>query len=347
LTEQPSEQLRQLHKLVNSLETVAAKKKEAEDNNASHTNVAPSTAPANSRVPSLASSRVHNKEATSLRVQGATKTRVANTPSYITRACATEQHTPAQKRRSLAHLTAPIHFPQAPQAKSTRSHTSRLRQPTQASAGKLRQANAVMQLQQGSLKQQMKVLHKLHTEVEQEMAVLDKETGKLLNYCQLLVHPKYKKDWSVSSANEFGRLVQGVGGRIEGTNTVFFIHESEIPKGRRKDVTYGSFVCTIRPEKAEPNQTRFTAGGDKINYPFEVATPTAEMLVAKVLFNSVISMPGARFMTMDVSNFYLMTPLKRLEYIHIRLSEVPEEIIQEYNLRDKVNAKGMIHMKVV
>jgi hypothetical protein len=70
------------------------------------------------------------------------------------------------------------------------------------------------------------------------------------------VHPKYRKDWSVSSANEFGWLVQGVGGRIKGTNTIFFIHESEIPKERQKDVTYGSFVCTIRPEKAEPNGTR-------------------------------------------------------------------------------------------
>jgi hypothetical protein len=89
------------------------------------------------------------------------------------------------------------------------------------------------------------------------------------------------------------------------------------------------------------------AGGDKINYPFEVATPTAETLVTKILFNSVISTPDARFMTMDISNFYLMTPLKRSEYICIRLSKVPEEMIQEYNLRDKVNAEGMIHMKVV
>jgi hypothetical protein len=112
-------------------------------------------------------------------------------------------------------------------------------------------------------------------------------------------------------------------------------------------VTYGSFVCTIQQEKAEPNQTRFTAGGDKINYPFKVTTPTAEMLVAKILFNSVISTPGARFMTMDISNFYLMTPLKLLEYTRIRLSEVPEEIISEYNLCDKVNTKGMIHIKVV
>ncbi len=67
-------------------------------------------------------------------------------------------------------------------------------------------------------------------------------------------------------------------------------------------------MCTVRPEKAEPNQTDFTAGEDRINYPGKVATPTAEMLVAKMLFNSVISMKGAPFMTMDISNFYLMTP---------------------------------------
>jgi hypothetical protein len=48
---------------------------------------------------------------------------------------------------------------------------------------------------------------------------------------------------------------------------------------------------------------RFTVGGDRINYPGKVATPTAEMLVEKMLFNSVISTKGAHFMTMDISNF--------------------------------------------
>ena len=90
-------------------------------------------------------------------------------------------------------------------------------------------------------------------------------------------------------------------------------------------------MCTIRPEKAEPNRTRYTVGGDRINYPGEVATPPAEMLVAKILFNSVISTPGARFMTMDISNFYLMTPLKRPEYIRVKLADMPDEIIKEYN----------------
>jgi hypothetical protein len=148
----------------------------------------------------------------------------------------------------------------------------------------------------------------MENEVHKALAVLDKSTGKLLNYRQLLRHPVYQGDWTISSANEFGRLAQGVGGRIKGTDTIRFIRKSDIPQDRRKDVTYGRFVCNVRPEKAEPNRTRFTVGGDRINYPGEVATPTAEMLTAKLLFNSVISTPGAKFMTMDISNFYLMTP---------------------------------------
>jgi hypothetical protein len=42
-----------------------------------------------------------------------------------------------------------------------------------------------------------KAIHKQFTRMEnkvhQALAVMDKETGKLLNYCQLLRHPKYKK----------------------------------------------------------------------------------------------------------------------------------------------------------
>ena len=141
--------------------------------------------------------------------------------------------------------------------------------------------------------------------------------------------PKHKKRWSVSSANEFVRLVNGVGGRIKVTNTIKFIRKREVPKDRRKDVTYGSFVCNMRPEKKEKERTIFVVGGDRINYPGEVATPTADMLVAKLLFNSLISTRDAKFMTMVISNFYLMTPLTRPEYIRINLKDVPDEIIQE------------------
>jgi hypothetical protein len=118
-----------------------------------------------------------------------------------------------------------------------------------------------------------------------------------------------------------------------------------MPTERMKDVMYGQFVCTVRPEKAEPNRTKFTVGGDRINYPDEVATPTAEMLVAKMLFNSVISTKDARFMAMDISNFYLMTSLHRPEFIRIKLSHIPNEVIEEYKLREKATKNGSIYIR--
>jgi hypothetical protein len=127
---------------------------------------------------------------------------------------------------------------------------------------------------------------RLESKVHQALAVMmDMDTGKLLNYRQLLMRSiKYKKAWSLSSANKFGRLANGISGRIKNpTNTIKFIYQHKV-----QDVTYEQFMCTVRPKKAEPNQTRFTVGGDRINYPGEVATPTAEMLVAKMLFNSII-----------------------------------------------------------
>jgi hypothetical protein len=112
-----------------------------------------------------------------------------------------------------------------------------------------------------------------------------------------------------------------------------------------KDVTFRQFVCKVRPEKAEPNQTRFTVGGDRINYLSKVATLTAETSVAKMLFNSVISTKGACFMTMDISNFYLMTPLHCPKFIHVKLSDIPNEVIEEYKLIEKDTKNGSVYIK--
>ena len=84
--------------------------------------------------------------------------------------------------------------------------------------------------------------------------------------------------------------------------------------------------------------------GNIINYPGEVATPTAKMLVAKLLFNSVVSTHRARFMTMDIANFYLMSPLKRPEYVKINLRDIPEEIILEYKLHDLAIPDGNVYV---
>ena len=189
-------------------------------------------------------------------------------------------------------------------------------------------------------------IEKLEREVEEALAVLDQDTGKILNYRALLRHPLFKKDWSTSAANEFGRLAQGIGGRVKATDTIKFIQKRDVPADRLRDVTYGQFVCTIRPEKKEKNRSRLVVGGDRINYNGAVATPTAEMLVAKILFNSTISTPGAKFMTMDISNFYLNTPLTRPEYIRMKLSDIPDEIIRAYNLRAKATPDGSVYIEI-
>ena len=135
--------------------------------------------------------------------------------------------------------------------------------------------------------------------------VLDHDTGKMLEYRQLLCHQKSEEAWNRAGANEFGRLAQGVSGRIKGTNTIEFIHKHEVPQDRLKDVTYITFFSNVQTEKEEQNRVRATMGGNLIHYPDDVGTPTADLLLIKIFLNSVISTPAARFANADISNFYL------------------------------------------
>ncbi len=104
--------------------------------------------------------------------------------------------------------------------------------------------------------------------------------------------------------NELGHLAQGMPSQTKGTDTIFFIPWHKVLKERAKDITYGLITCLVRPKKIEePNRTRLVAGGDRVHYPFNAGTPTADLLTVKLLINSVISTPGARFFTMDIKNF--------------------------------------------
>ncbi len=61
--------------------------------------------------------------------------------------------------------------------------------------------------------------------------------------------------------------------------------------------------------------TRLVAGGDRVHYPGNAGTPTADLLTIKILINSTNSPAGAIFMTMDIKDFYLNTPMARYEYM--------------------------------
>ncbi len=87
-------------------------------------------------------------------------------------------------------------------------------------------------------------------------------------------------------------------------------------------------------------------GRNLINYPDDCCTPTADLLTAKLMFNSVISMPNAKFMTIDIKDFYLMMPMERYEYFHMKLELFPPDIIEEYGLRNKVDADRNVFCEV-
>ena len=102
-------------------------------------------------------------------------------------------------------------------------------------------------------------------------------------------------------------------GRVKFTNTIFFIHKAYIPTNIWKDVTYGHIIVSHMPEKSDPNRTRLKVRGDRVNYPGKCGTPTTDLLAVKLLLKSTISTPGARFVTIDIKYFYLMTPMARYE----------------------------------
>ena len=97
-------------------------------------------------------------------------------------------------------------------------------------------------------------------------------------------------------------------------------------------VTYAKVVVDFRPQKEDPNRIRITAGGNLITYPGELYTRTADLTTSKLLWNSVLSTPNAKYMCLDIKNFYLSAPLDRFEYMKIPLNLFPQWTKTQYNL---------------
>ena len=140
---------------------------------------------------------------------------------------------------------------------------------------------------------------------------------------------KYHDVWIHSFENGLGRLAQGIRD-IKGTDTIKFIPFSSVPKG--ETVAYSLIVCTFRPQKDAQHCTRLTAGKNLIVCLYDVSTPTASLITNKLLFNSAISTPGARFHGMDINFFYLNTKPPKPQYMKIKLDILPQEIVDRYNL---------------
>ena len=180
----------------------------------------------------------------------------------------------------------------------------------------------------------------------QANAAINVDTGQPAEYRELLRSSEGPL-WDRSSAMEWGRLSDGCTTySTTGTQAIQFILHSAIPKDRLKDITYIKLVVADRPFKEETKRVRATAGGDRINYPDDVSSKTAELPTSKLLFNSVVSTPGAKFLTADIKDFFLSTSaMERAEFARVPLSTFPQCIIDQYNLTSLAR-NGFVYIQI-
>ena len=173
------------------------------------------------------------------------------------------------------------------------------------------------------------------------MKAVNIDTGKLVEYKKLRLSTEGLL-WIKSCSEEFHQLCSGTPEQ-PGSNTMFFIPHTEVPKDHK--VTYMRLVVTDRPQKNNPRRVRITVGGDKLDYPFDVSTRTAGITTVKILFNSVLSTPNAKFCTMDIKDFYLNTPMERYEYMRIPVDVIPADIFEYYKLANLVH-NGFVTVEI-
>jgi hypothetical protein len=162
----------------------------------------------------------------------------------------------------------------------------------------------------------------------------------------LLVNPKGKELWGKSYTIELGCLAQGIPGVSNGTNTIVFIRQDNVPINQRKDITYGRVCINCCPERADPNRTCLTIGGNCIIYPGDWGTPTVAMVTVKIHLNSVVSTKGACYSTINLKDFYLNTPMACPEFMRMKLAELPKEFTRIYKLHDLANPNCFISIKI-
>ena len=141
--------------------------------------------------------------------------------------------------------------------------------------------------------------------------------------------------WLLAESEEFTRLFT--------SKTLRPIHAQDQPIPRRADTTYYN---PKTKQKRDPSgnityRIRGTAGGDRINYDGPTAAFTAAMPAIKLLIHSVIS-DNAHWMTIDIKDYYLNTPLLRPEYVRIPLRFIPSDTITLHSLTPYITNSSIL-----
>jgi hypothetical protein len=180
------------------------------------------------------------------------------------------------------------------------------------------------------------------------MPMIHPITDKIISsYKRLMNDPATAEVWMTAFGKDFGGMSHGDNktGK-KGTNAMFVMLPFNVPNiPKDRVITYARGVIDHCPQKADPNRIRITAGGNLINYPGKLTTRMADIMMAKLLWNSVLSTPRAKYMTLDIKNFYLSASLDRFKYMRIPFALFPLWIVKQYALKDKV-LNGHIYLEM-
>ncbi len=146
--------------------------------------------------------------------------------------------------------------------------------------------------------------------------------GSAINYRKSHTGP-HSHHWIQANAEEMERLFT--------SGTIQPIYFEDIPIDTV--VTYVNSVCSekLNDDETLKLRTRVTIGGDKIDYPYDKSAVTANMKALKPLISAMIS-ENANWSTIDISDFYLGTPLPQPEHIRIQRALMPTAVIKFYGL---------------
>lgn len=177
------------------------------------------------------------------------------------------------------------------------------------------------------------------------MKHINNEYGKRLTIDNLLTG-KDADIWNKALSMEIGQLAKGNKHGVQFTKTISFINKEEVPSGEK--VTYAQCVCDYRPLKPEPYRVQMVVGGDKLDCLIDSGAPTTNLTEFKMLVNSVISKAknGARFLSCDLKDFFLASPMQYKKYMKLRYSIIPQDIVEQYNLDQKDADDGYVYIQI-
>jgi hypothetical protein len=174
--------------------------------------------------------------------------------------------------------------------------------------------------------------------------------GEMISSYKKLMHdPATAEIWQAAFGKDFRGMAQGntKTGQKE-MHAMFVMTHNEIKHvlQQGKKFTYGNMVVDYQPQKNDPHCIHITASVNLITYNSSPSIQTADLDMANLHWNSVISTPRAKYMCLDIKNFYLTVQLQYFNYMCMPLILFPIWIQEQHNMK-QLAYQGYVYLEML